>query len=181
MTTDAIHIDIPRLHTARLTLRAPEAGDFTPLATFMETDAARFIGGPKRPDETWRTLASIIGHWVLRGYGLWAVEETASRRYVGQIGLWNPHGWPEPEIGWWLLPEAWGQGFATEAALAARDHAYDVLGWPTAVSLINPDNTASQAVATRLGARFETIFDHPGHGAMYVWRHPAPTDLAGAA
>ncbi|WP_282027903.1 GNAT family N-acetyltransferase [Ruegeria faecimaris] len=175
MTAAAPHI--PRLKTERLILRAPCEDDFSALEAFFASDASKFVGGPKRADETWRTLALLLGHWTLRGYGYWAVEEKGAGKYIGHVGLWFPHSWPEPEIGWTLMSSATGKGYATEAALAARTYAYDVLGWDTAISLIDPDNLASRAVADRLGARFDSIYKHPAYGEMQVWRHPAPSDL----
>lgn len=169
---------IPTLETERLRLRAPCEADFPAEAEFFASQASHFVGGPKRPDETWRALAMMLGHWMLRGYGFWGIEDKADGTYLGRVGLWGPEGWPEPEIGWTLMPHATGKGYATEAALAARAYAYDVLNWPTAISLIDPANVTSEAVARRLGAEFETTYEHPGFGTMYVWRHPAPDTLA---
>ncbi len=130
------------------------------------------------PELAWRQLACEIGHWTLRGYGRWMVDVTETGETVGMVGLWNPEGWPEPEIGWDLFEGQEGKGYATEAAAAARAHAYDALGWSTAISLVKPDNTASAAVAKRLGAWHDTSFTHERWGEMQVWRHPAPEDLA---
>lgn len=168
-----LSLDIPRLETDRLILRAPCEADVAAEAAFFASDAARFVGGPLREDETWRLIAKLLGHWVMRGYGFWGVDEKATGTYLGHVGLWYPLGWPEPEIGWTLMNHATGKGYATEAALAARLYAYDVLGWSTAISLIDPENNASKAVAKRLGADFEDHFDHPGFGKMEIWRHPA--------
>lgn len=168
---------IPTLETERLILRAPALKDFPAESAFFESDASRFVGGPVRPDQSWRSLASVIGHWALRGYGFWALESKDTGEYMGRVGLWNPEGWPEPEIGWTLMENAQGHGFATEAAIAARDYAYHELGWETAISLIDPANKASEAVAKRLGASFETTYEHPAFGTMYIWRHPSAADL----
>ncbi len=176
MTAFALHI--PRLETDRLILRALCEADVESEAEFYASDALKFVGGPMRPDETWRAVAMLIGHWAMRGYGFWGVEEKDTGTYVGHVGLWNPHGWPEPEVGWTLMNHATGKGYATEAARAARAHAYDVLGWTTAISLIDPDNLGSKAVAERLGARYESLFEHPAFGTMQVWRHPAADALA---
>ncbi|MCK0142915.1 GNAT family N-acetyltransferase [Aliiroseovarius sp. F20344] len=166
-------LDIPRLETDRLILRAPCEADVAAEAAFFASDASRFVGGPLREDETWRMVAMLLGHWAMRGYGFWGVEEKSTGAYVGHVGLWSPLGWPEPEIGWTLMNDATGKGYATEAATAARLHAYDVLGWSTAISLIDTENEGSKAVAKRLGAAFEDHFDHPGFGKMEIWRHPA--------
>ncbi len=170
-------LSIPKLETERLVLRAPCEADLEAEAEFFASDASRFVGGPKRPDETWRSIAMLLGHWVMRGFGFWGVEEKNTGAYVGHVGLWFPHSWPEPEIGWTLMNHATGKGFATEAALAARAHAYDVLGWETAISLIDPENIGSKAVAERLGAQFDYVYEHPAFGTMNVWRHPSPSDL----
>lgn len=168
---------IPVLETERLILRENRESDFEAEAAFFETDASRFVGGPRKPHQTWRGLAMMAGHWQLRGYGFWGVEEKATGTYLGRVGLWFPHGWKEREIGWTLMPAATGKGYATEAALAARAYAYDVLGWDTAISQIDPANEASKKVARRLGATFETTYDDPEYGPIEVWRHLAPGDI----
>ncbi len=168
---------IPRLETERLILRPPSEADLDADNAFFASDAAKFVGGPLRRDEVWRVFASLLGHWAVRGYGYWSVDEKDTGTYVGRIGLWFPEGWPEPEVGWTLMTQATGKGYATEAALAARSYAYDVLGWETAISLIDLDNTASKAVAKRMGAQFEYNYEHPKYGTSEIWRHPAPADL----
>ena len=170
-------LTIPRLETDRLILRAHHESDFEAEAEFFASDASHFVGGPKQPWEAWRALAMMMGHWVMRGFGFWALEEKDSGTYVGRAGLWFPHGWKEREIGWTLMQPAWGKGYATEAALAARAHAYDVLGWDTAISQIAPGNDASKAVARRLGAHFESTYDDPKYGPVEIWRHKAPEAL----
>lgn len=173
----AVSLNIPTLETDRLILRAPCEADAEQEFAFFETDASRFVGGPLRPDEVWRQQAAILGHWLMRGYGFWALDDKATGSYLGRVGLWNPLGWPEPEIGWTLLPAAQGNGYATEAALAARAHAYDVLGWPTAISLILPENEPSKAVARRLGASLDSYYQHPKYGPTEIWRHLAPGEI----
>ncbi|MDJ0824683.1 MAG: GNAT family N-acetyltransferase [Rhodobacter sp.] len=167
-------IDIPVLQTDRLTLRAPSETDFPALAAFYASDRSQFVGGPQTAEQTWRTLASELGHWALKGYGRWAVEISKTGDFIGLIGLWNPEGWPEEELGWDLMNGFEGNGYATEAAVAARRYAYEVLGWPTLMSLIRFPNTRSIALAERMGAAYERDFTHERHGHMGVWRHPAP-------
>jgi len=169
--------DIPRIETERLILRAPAETDFPAFAAFYGSERARFVGGPITPELAWRMLAMETGHWALRGYGRWIAEEKTSGAPVGMIGLFNPEGWPEIEIGWDLFNGFEGKGYATEAARAARSHAYDVLGLPAVMSLVKPANTASARVAERLGARLEDQFLHERHGPMNLWRHPAAADL----
>lgn len=164
-------LTIPTLTTERLTMRALSADDFAAVAEFYQSDRSKFVGGPATPEQSWRFLAAEIGHWTLRGYGRWSVVETATDKICGMIGLWNPHGWPEPEIGWDLMAGFEGKGYATEAALAARAYAYDVLGWTTATSLVAIENDGSRKVAKRMGATFETMYEHERHGSLEVWRH----------
>lgn len=164
---------IPTLQTERLTLRAMSEDDLDPLAAWFETDDSAILGGPFSRGHVWRSIALMLGHWQLRGFGMWSVTDTATGQFLGRVGPWFPESWPDREIGWMLLPEARGKGIAFEAAQAARTYAYDTLGWTTAISLIDPKNTASQALATRLGATHERSHEHPEWGELQLWRHPA--------
>ncbi|MGD1924722.1 MAG: GNAT family N-acetyltransferase [Paracoccaceae bacterium] len=168
----------PIIETERLRLRPLGAEDFQPLCEFYASDRARFVGGPKDAEASWRTLASEIGHWTLRGYGRLGVEEQGTGALCGLVGPWNPHGWPEPEIGWDLMNGFEGKGYATEAGRAARNYVYDVLGWTTTVSLIAIGNDGSRGVARRLGAKMERHYTHSRFGEMEIWRHPGPEALA---
>jgi len=106
-------------------------------------------------DGAWRQMAMILGHWQLRGYGPWAVEERESGRVIGRIGFFNPEGWPGFELGW-VLGTAWhGRGYATEGAKAALRYAFEVMNREKIISLIQPANTASIRVAVRLGECLE--------------------------
>jgi RimJ/RimL family protein N-acetyltransferase len=120
-----------------------------------DPDVTRYVGDGSVPtrEECWRAVALWIGHWALRGHGLWAVEERASGRFIGRIGIWNPEGWPGPELGYLLGRAWWGRGYATEAGRVAMDWAFERLPIDELMSLIHPDNGASIAVATRLGER----------------------------
>jgi RimJ/RimL family protein N-acetyltransferase len=86
---------------------------------------------------------------------MFSVIEKASGRWIGRVGPWQPYGWPGPEVGWGLHPDAWGKGYALEAAAAAMDYAFDVLGWTEVVHCINPENTRSAALARRLGSTIQ--------------------------
>ena len=164
----------PTLSSERLTLRAPTAADAENVITFLG-DPARSpgFGGPLSRNDAWRWYASMIGHWHLRGYGFWMVD-TLDGAPVGFVGLWNPEGWPEAELGWVLFDGAEGKGYAVEAALTVRNYAYDVLGMPALTSNIIPSNEPSKAVARRLGATFERLYDNPNMGEDELWRHPGP-------
>jgi RimJ/RimL family protein N-acetyltransferase len=91
---------IPEFETPRLKLRAFRNEDFEPMAMFYASEVSRPYGGPCSRDEAWRKFAVYSGHWVLRGYGPWALEAKDSGQFVGLCGLWFPEGFPEPEISW---------------------------------------------------------------------------------
>jgi RimJ/RimL family protein N-acetyltransferase len=165
------------LETERLRLRQWRQEDIGPFAEFCASEAtARFVGGACSRDDAWRRMAMFLGHWALRGYGNWVMEERASGAFAGYGGLWSPLGWPEPEIMWGLRSAFHGRGYATEAARAARDVAYRQLGWTTAVSYIAPENLPSQRVAERLGAKLRGSIELRG-SQVGVYRHPGPNSL----
>ena len=145
------------LETERLVLRMFRESDTDAYADMVaDPEVMRFFGGePASRAEAWRNMAMIVGHWHLRGYGMWAVEEKATGEMVGRVGCWNPEGWPGLEVGWTLRRRFWGRGFATEAARAAIDYAFPELGRTRVISLIAPENVNSIRVAERLGERPE--------------------------
>lgn len=175
----SFRLEIPTLETGRLRLRAPRQDDLDAFAAFFAAERTEYIGGPLNRSDSWWSLAGTLGMWAFRGFGMWMVEEKATGVLVGRVGPWEPDAWPEPEIGWSLFEGFEGRGYATEAALEARDWAYRSAGWTTAISLIAPQNAASKAVATRLGAAPEGRFVHPEEGwEAEIWRHPSAAELA---
>lgn len=175
MTTTLI---IPTLRTERLVLRGPQASDFDAYAAFRGSERARILGGPFDRATAFEQLAALVGHWQLRGYGRFMVADAETDAALGVIGPFLPADWPEPEIAWSVFGDAEGRGIAQEAALAARAFAYDTLGWTTAISMIDPANTRSAALARRLGAAPDGQFVHPEYGTLDIWRHPGPDSLA---
>ena len=145
------------LETERLILRMWREADFEQYAELCaDPEVMRFLGGKVFDRiETWRHMASMIGHWHLRGFGIWAVEEKDSGRLAGRIGCIYPEGWPGFEVGWTLKREFWGKGYATEAARHSLEYAFNELDKPHVISLIHPDNHASIRVAERLGEKLE--------------------------
>jgi RimJ/RimL family protein N-acetyltransferase len=144
------------LESERLILRMLRAADFDAYAEMCaDPDVMRYIGDgqPLSRPLAWRNLAMMLGHWSLRGYGLWAVQERSSGVFVGRIGFWNPEGWPGFEIGWMLRRSFWGRGYATEGARLALRHAFTQMNQPHVLSVIHPNNAASIRVARRLGER----------------------------
>lgn len=143
---------MPRLETARLILREWQATDADAYAVLTaDPEVMRYTGGVMDPEQSWRSMALHAGHWTLRGYGNWVAERASDGEFLGRVGLWNPEGWLGLEIGWTLARNAWGNGYATEAARAAMYWAWTALNTPRLISVIHPDNTASARVAERLG------------------------------
>ena len=145
------------LETERLILRMWREDDFEQYAKICaDPEVMRFLGGkPFSLTESWRHMASMIGHWHLRGYGQWVVEEKGSGKLLGRLGFLNPAGWPGFEIGWTLGREHWGKGFATEGARRALDYAFTELDKTHVISCIHPENSPSIRVAERLGEKLE--------------------------
>ncbi len=147
------------LESERLRLRMFRESDLDAYAAMCaDPEVMRYIGVGGQTltrAETWRHMAMVLGHWELRGYGLWAVEERATGTLVGRIGLYNPEGWPGLECGWALARGAWGNGYATEGARRALAFAFTELDRDHVISLIRPDNVASIRVAERIGERLE--------------------------
>lgn len=164
------------ISTERLTLRPWRSDDFETYATYYADDAtARYVGGQMSRGKAWRHFAAVVGHWQLKGFGLWAVDEKDSGIFVGCVGLQEPEGWPELELGYWLMPSAHGKGYATEAGVRCRDYAYTEMGASSLVSYIDPNNTPSRRVAERLGATLEGTIDLLTYGPHCVYRHLAPS------
>lgn len=160
------------IETPRLLLRMFQESDWKELHEMLsDEECVRYtVKTPLTEWQSWRTLASYLGHWQLRGYGPYAVVEKASNKMIGPVGLWYPGDWPEPEIKYSLVHHAWGNGFASEAALAVKDMAKDALKRTRLISLILPDNTSSIAVCTKIGGRFEgTIPFRDGTADIYVY------------
>jgi len=163
------------IRTERLILRQPVADDWEPALAFMTSPRAEFMSIDPNPAEVWASFAHVIGHWVLRGYGMFVYCDRDTGRALGMAGPLFPVGWAEPEIGWSVWSEAdEGKGYAHEAAMACRRHVYDHLGWTTAISYIHPANTRSISLARRMGAIEDPSVSFPFDGPCTVFRHPGP-------
>ena len=169
------------LETERLLLRPFRNDDLEAYAAMHgDPEVMRFLGDgtPLSREDAWRNMAMIVGHWTLRGFGLWAVEEKSTRALVGRVGLFEPDGWPGQEVGWTLARDLWGKGYALEAASASLDHAFHTLLWPRAISLIDPGNQRSIRLAERLGERLEREVEIRGRRTLLhcieqsTWRRP---------
>ena len=166
----------PRLETARLVLRFFEERDLDALAAMnADPETVRYLGEGKTFTrmESWRAIASMNGHWLLRGYGLFAVEEKSSGDTIGRVGFINPDGWPGFELGWTIARPRWGNGFATEAARVALDYGLGTLKRERIISLIRPANAASIRVAEHLGFRRDSEVEMNGMPALIYANVPA--------
>jgi RimJ/RimL family protein N-acetyltransferase len=150
-------VEIPALDTERLLLREWRDTDLEAYAAICnDAEVMRFFStGTMTRTEAWQQMAQFAGHWSLRGFGTWAVELKDTGETIGRIGLHQPEGWPGLEVGWTLARATWGHGYATEGGAASLDFAWRELGADRVISIIDPDNTASIAVAERLGETFE--------------------------
>ena len=149
----------PTLTTDRLILRMPVLADFEPRAAFGASDRSIHEGGPYDRAESSRIFASEVGQWPLLGFGPFSIADRQSGAYLGESGIYQPVGYPEPELGWFVVPEAEGRGIAAEAARAVMLWARRTFGWDTLVNYIDPDNARSIALALRLGG---AACDRPG-------------------
>lgn len=162
----------PTLETERLILRAPAKEDFEAWADFCaDEEAARFIGGRQDRIGAWRIMSVMAGAWTVRGFSMFSVIEKSTGRWVGRLGPWQPEGWPGTEVGWGIVRDAWGKGYATEGAAAAIDWAFDALGWDEVIHTIEPANVNSQKVAQRLGSRIlrQAVLPAPMNVAVDCW------------
>ena len=143
----------PTIETERLTLRPAAAEDFEAFAAFAaDPEASTFLGGVQSRAQAWRSLCSLAGAWVIRGYSMFSVIERDSGRWVGRVGPWMPEGWPGTEVGWGIVGSAQRQGYAREAAIAAIDWAFDHAGFEQVIHCIDPLNLPSLALARALGS-----------------------------
>ena len=144
------------LETERLLLRQFRESDLDDFARMCaDPESMRYIGEGRTLNraEAWRSIAFFLGHWRLRGYGLWAAEEKSTGQFLGRVGLYYPEGWPVLEVGWSIDRQRWGEGFATEGGRAAIRWAFENLDIERLSSVIHPDNAASIRVAEKLGER----------------------------
>lgn len=158
-------MNAPVLTTDRLRLRMLQDADFEPYAAMhMDPEVTRFtVRAQLNRMEAWRHLAVIVGHWHLRGFGMWGVEELDTGALVGRVGFHQPDGWPDFELGWTIGRNWWGQGYASEAAQRCLTYAFEEMDRDHVISLIDPLNVASIRVAERIGETLEGEWQHGEH------------------
>ncbi|MEL6337100.1 MAG: GNAT family N-acetyltransferase [Pseudomonadota bacterium] len=156
---------LPALETPRLRLRVPVMADLPLWTRIFASEEATQFGGPFDAEEAWANFSTYVAGWLLHGHGLWSVERRSDGALIGFVHLGLEWGDAEPELGWMFAPEARGQGYAAEAASAARDFGFDLLD--TFVSCIDQTNAPSARLAARLGA----VPDASPYAGVNVWRH----------
>lgn len=157
-------MSVPTLTTARLTLAAPQLSDFEDsLAMWADPLVIRHVGGrPFTEEESWTRLMRARGLWEVLGYGYWAVRETSTGRYVGEVGFGDlrrdlePSLYGLPEMGWVLAAWAHGHGFGTEAVRAGLAWIDEALAPPVVPCIIDVENTPSIALASKVGFVLKT-------------------------
>lgn len=166
---------VPTLRTERLVLRSPCEADFPTYARFFaDVEASAFYGGPLPEVGAWSRLARDVGHWTLRGYGVWVVERIDTRQTIGACGLYWPGGWPRPELTWWILPEHRRSGFAREASLAAIRFGHEVLGWTQVETHAADANLAAQGLIAALDGTVVAREVFPDGQTRTVYAFPNP-------
>lgn len=169
------HFVAPVLLTERLRLRMPQYEDFAHRLDFYADERSVWEGGPFTSEQAWRIFASEVGQWPLMGFGPFSIEDRATGDYLGEVGIYQPEGYPEPELGWFVTRAAEGRGIAAEGARAVMVWARASFGWDHIDNYIDPGNARSIALGLRLGG---TVVQAPGSDPTdVVIRH----DLRGAA
>jgi RimJ/RimL family protein N-acetyltransferase len=174
-----------RLETERLVLRLPRLEDAGAVRElYSDPIAMRFIGGVSEMD-TAEVIRRWLERWEENGVGHFAVERREDGRVLGRTGfvVWDTGDWhvttraeagrrAQPELGWALAREHWGCSYATEAARAARDWAFQEAEVEGLVSVIAPENAPSARVAEKLDAVPRETVELAKHGTAVVWEHP---------
>lgn len=170
-------VEIPTLMTPRLTLRALRAEDLDAFAAMQANpEVMRYLGagGTRTRAETWDGMARMLGQWALRGYGMFAVVENASGKWIGRVGVLHPYEWEGPELAYAIDQPWWGRGYATEAANIVQRWAFFSKNLPTLVSYVYPQNLASRRVLEHLGASRTGMVTLLGSVEAERWMHRTP-------
>jgi len=158
----------PEIRTQRLLLRRWRPEDSAPFAALnADPNVVEFLGDPLTRDQSDNMLFRIERHFERHGFGLWALQIRLNSAFIGFVGLHRPTFaaafMPCVEIGWRLATQYWGRGYATEAACAVRDFAFDHCRLTEIVSFTTVGNVRSRRVMERIGMRQdpEGSFEHP--------------------
>jgi RimJ/RimL family protein N-acetyltransferase len=160
------------IETKRLNLRQWTQCDYEAFAMYYSDEKnAKYVGGKKDAEQAWRHMALQVGHWALKGFGYWAVDEKSTGQFVGSVGLWQSPSWPELELGYWLVKEHQGKGYALEGCQRSIEFACHELQARSLVSYIHPSNSPSIRLAERLGAKFDGTIELASFGPHCVYRY----------
>ncbi len=142
--------------TERLLFRQPIRSDLLPYTQYCLSDRTQYVGGPFNEVQAFEKLASMIGHWELRGFGRFVFVERKTERPLGHFGVLQLSSAEPPEITWTIWNENdEGKGFATEAGIAFKSYATRELGFSSLIALVHRDNSASRGLAERLGGELD--------------------------
>jgi len=171
VAVERIGQSLPKIATARTTMRGPYIEDFQIYADIVTSDRGRYVSGQRTREGAWDDFLQLTASWILRGAGLWTVEHQDDKHVLGFVLLGHETGDPEPELSFFFTAEAEGHGYAFEAARSARNNAWNALSWDSLVSYIEPGNTRAVALVEKLGAFHDPSADHDG---TLAYRHPRP-------
>ena len=179
----------PTLETERLVLRAHRVEDFCDVAAlWADPVVTRFISGvPQTAEESWSRLLRYAGHWLLLGFGYWAVEEKATGNFLGEVGFADmkraiePPLGSAPEAGWVFASSAHGKGFALEAVLAIHSWGANHFQTPGSACLIAPENESSIRLAVKLGYREAARSVYKGTEAIIFFRSWSASRIANSS
>ena len=161
--------------TTRLTFREMTPADIEAMAGLLgDPEVMAFYPRPKTRAEALAWIAWNERLYREHGFGLWLLEDAATGAFVGDCGLTLQEvgGRTEVEVGYHVVAALQGRGYATEAALATRDFARDVLGLDRIVAIIDPGNAPSRRVAEKIGLAVEREVDWSGKRVLVYAGRP---------
>ena len=155
-------------------LRDWRAEDASQYLDFYKNDPlSAFSGGPMEPPVAWRHLASVIGHWTLRGFGVWAVEDLKTGQLCGCAGAWCPQDWPQMEFVFWFTTEAFANGLAAQGAALAFDAVTQAYGAAELVTFVHAEHGDAQRIIEDLGGQRESGIRELGGDPHFIYRYGA--------
>lgn len=166
----------PVLHTDRLVLEPASDAHLDAYLAFyaIPNDQKGGYRAPRPRAEVEGIVAKDVSEWQRNGFGMFVLKRKDTGAYVGGTGIAHPADWPRHELTWWLMPEAQGTGFATEASRAVLNWAYNTLGWPMVETHMRDENTAARRLAERLNATKLTRETFPDGVTRDVFVVPNP-------